>query len=103
MDRYEFRLHHPSTAIDAQEELRYAEWMSPLHQREGKPVRVWHTQGLNLIGLPQGLINVLGTMQIKQAAVFPSLHSAHIETERALYMLRIHSTSRLVFPERSTL
>jgi hypothetical protein len=99
MDKFEFRLHHPSVCAEAPEDLRYAEWKSPLHQREGKPVRVWHTQGLNLIGVPKGLIQCLGAPRIKKVGVFPSLHSTHIETESGFYMLRIHCTSRLVFPE----
>jgi hypothetical protein len=99
MDKFEFRLHYPSTSAEAPEDLRFAEWVVPIHQREGKPVKVWHTQGLNLIGVPSGLIQCLGVSRIKKASVFPSLHSTHIETNEGFYMLRIHSTSRLVFPE----
>jgi hypothetical protein len=99
MDKFDFRLHHPSVCAEAAEDLRYAESASPVQRKYGKPVLVWHTHGSNLIGVPQGLVDTLGSARMKKAQVFKSIHSMHIETENAFYLLRINSTSRLVLPE----
>jgi hypothetical protein len=73
--------------------------------RGGKPVQAYFTQGLQIVGVPPSLLQVLGRyrldgINLRQAQTHTRLvTSVHIETATAIHLLRVDSGVVLAYPE----
>ena len=84
-----FRFGSGSVGLDGVQEIYYDVGQGPAVQDYGKPVQIFHTRGLQIIGIPHAL---------RRGNGIQTMVSAHYETEQGFYLLRIHSSARLAFP-----
>ena len=93
-----FRFGSGSVGLDGVQEIYYDVRQGPTDQDYGKPVQVFHTRGLQIIGIPHELVRILGPHALRRGNGIQTMVSAHYETEQGFYLLRIHSSARLAFP-----
>lgn len=90
---FDFKFTNASTPFGDIGELEYRERWAPVTRKQGKPVRLFYTHGMQVVGVPEELIRILGPDAIR------SITSAHFETEYAFYLLRIENLARMALPK----
>lgn len=93
-----FRFGSGSVGLDGVQEIYYEAANAPSVQDFGKPVQIFHTRGIQIIGIPKELVRILGPQTLRRGNGIQSMVSAHYETEHGFYLLRIHSTARMALP-----
>lgn len=101
----QFRFHGSSHSIPLRDiqDVRFDASQSRL--RGGKPVQAYFTQGLQIVGVPPSLMQVLGRyrldgINLRQAQAGARLvTSVHIETANAIHLLRVDSRVVLAYPQ----
>lgn len=96
---FDFKFGHPSHPLDDYGDIRYRENSVPLTRRQGKPVKVFYTHGLQVVGVPQELVQILGARAIRQANGTRFVTSSHFETADAFYLLRIETLAHMALPQ----
>ncbi|GAB3493915.1 hypothetical protein GCM10027399_14350 [Curvibacter fontanus] len=95
---FAFHFGSASTPLDAVTDIHYRERAAAQLPIPSKPVKVFHTHGLQVVGVPDELLRILGAPTIRKANQSPLVVSAHFETEACFYLLRIHSRIHMALP-----
>ena len=96
---FDFKFTNASTPFGDIGELEYRERWAPVTRKQGKPVRLFYTHGMQVVGVSEELIRILGPEAIRKANGIRSITSAHFETEYAFYLLRIENLARMALPK----
>lgn len=95
---FAFRFGSGSTALDQASDILYRERAASQLPIPSKPVRVFHTHGLQVVGVPEELLQRLSPAAIVQASQTPLVASVHFESEHCFYLLRIHNRIHMAMP-----
>ncbi|MDO8767369.1 MAG: hypothetical protein Q7K57_01410 [Burkholderiaceae bacterium] len=93
-----FKFGGKSTAFGDIADIHYRENAAPISRRQGKPVKVFYTHGLQVVGIPDELVAILGPQAIRRANGTKVTLAAHFETADAFYLLRIESVAHMALP-----
>ena len=114
---FTFRFGNSSTALSDIDDVHFESARASTRQRQGKPIHAFFTQGMQIIGVPQELIRLLGRDAIaslnatvdfsdveEDSATLGSkgtrlITSAHIETRDAIYLMRIENQIYMAMPD----
>lgn len=78
---------------------------SQARSRTGKPVQAYFTQGLQIVGVPEPLLLILGHRHLdginlrEMDAGARLVTSVHIETPQAIHLLRVENRVVMAYPE----
>ena len=95
---FNFKFGHPSTAFGEIHDISYRERMARVTRTQGKAVKLFYTHGLQVVGVPQELLRILGPNAIGKANGIRTISSAHFETPQGFYLLRIENLTRMALP-----
>lgn len=99
MEKFQgFQFHHASTELGQVEDIRFRGGSYDRTPEYGKPVQVFHTKGLQIIGVPPELTRILRPEDIHKANRVVATFSAHFETAQRFYLLRVQSTCLMAMP-----
>jgi hypothetical protein len=96
--QFDFKFGNASTALGDIAEIHYREHAAPHTHKQAKPVKVFYTHGLQVVGVPDELIRILGPQSIRKANGTRLITSAHFETPDAFYLLRIETVAHMALP-----
>lgn len=120
---FAFKFANSSTALKNIHTVRYQEGQSGKHKRcanqQGKPIHAFFTQGMQVVGVPQELIQIVGRTAIASLnggvnfgdvgkPIDDSLAkgngnrlitSVHMETDDAIYLMRIENQIYMAMPD----
>jgi len=97
LDSYLFKFGANSLELGSHTSFQY--WQEQAAEPTCKVVRAFHTQGLQVIGMPRELVRVLGKAHLSRASQVKFVTAAHFETELGLYLLLVHNQVQLAFKE----
>lgn len=99
MQQFEgFQFHKASLGLADIQDIRFT-WRSRDCIREyGKPVQIFQTKGMQVIGVPPELLDILRPEDIRKANGVTTAVSAHFETEKGFYLLRVEAVCHLALP-----
>ena len=83
LDSYLFKFGANSLELGSHTSFQY--WQEQAAEPTCKVVRAFHTQGLQVIGMPRELVRVLGKAHLSRASQVKFVTAAHFETELGLY------------------
>ena len=93
-----FRFGNSGTALDEMADIHFREQAVSGIEIPSQPVRVFHTHGLQVIGVPSELQSILGQPTLVRANQIPMVPSAHFAVESGFYLLRIHNRVHMALP-----
>lgn len=93
-----FKFGGRSTSFGDIADFQFREQEAPVTRRQGKPVKVFYTHGLQVVGIPEELIGILGAQAIRKANGVKTVVAAHFETADAFYLLRIETVAHMALP-----
>ena len=96
--QFNFKFGNASANFTDINEIDYREQEVPILRTQGKPVKLFYTHGMQVIGVPDELISILGAQAIRRANGAKLITSAHFETANAFYLLRIEALAHMAFP-----
>ncbi len=117
---FTFSFGRTSTALKDIHEVRFSAHQPQVRQRQGKPLQAFFTQGMQIVGVPQQLIDIVGRPAIAslnggvnfgdvgQPVSAGSrdmdkgtrlITSVHLETPDAIYLLRIDNQVYMAMPQ----
>lgn len=97
---YTFKFGPHSVCLDDMKGFAFNENINGRVHPKGKPVRVFHTSGMQIIGIPQELLRVMDQSAIERAGELKTVLTAHFETPDALYLLRIDNFTYMAMPRQ---
>lgn len=97
LDSYLFKFGASSLELGSHASFQY--WQEQAADPTCNVVRAFHTQGLQVIGMPQELVQVLGKPHLCRASQVKFVTAAHFETDLGLYLLLVHNQVQLAFKE----
>lgn len=98
---YTFKFGPHSVCLDDMKGFAFNEEINGHVHPKGKPVRVFHTSGMQIIGIPQELLRVMDQSAIERAGQLKTVLTAHFETPDAVYLLRIDNFTYMAMPRRA--
>lgn len=122
---FSFKFAHSSTALKDIHEVRFQGKHAKVLQRQGKPLHAFHTQGMQIVGVPPELIALVGQQtfaslnggvnfgDVGNAPKFFKgsesgvqldprhrlITSVHLELPDAIYLLRIENQVYMAMPQ----
>jgi len=93
-----FAFHNSSVDLSRVPDIRFAGESQEATAEYGKPVRIFQTQGLQVIGLPPELTRILSPQVLRHAEGVQSSVTCHFETEQGFYLLRTQMVCHLSWP-----
>ena len=123
--QFAFKFAQSSTALKDIHEVRFQGKNAQVLQRQGKPLHAFHTQGMQIVGVPPELVALVGRQTIASlnggvnfgdvgktpkffagadpvARVDPRhrlITSVHLELTDAIYLLRIENQVYMAMPQ----
>lgn len=123
--QFAFKFANSSTALKDIHEVRFQAQHPQILRRQGKPLHAFYTQGMQIVGVPQELIALVGRQAIaslnggvnfsdvgKPTANSTGsdrgadgdqrnrlITSVHMETQDAIYLLRIENQIYMAMPQ----
>ena len=123
--QFAFKFAQSSTALKDIHEVRFQGRHAQVLQRQGKPLHAFHTQGMQIVGVPEELIALVGRQTIASlnggvnfgdvgkapkffAGADPGVNvdprhrlitSVHLELPDAIYLLRIENQVYMAMPQ----
>ena len=122
--QFAFKFAQSSTALKDIHEVRFQGEHAKVIQRQGKPLHAFHTQGMQIVGVPPELIALVGRQTIaslnggvnfgdvgKAPKFFAGdtgvqvdprqrlITSVHLELADAIYLLRIENQVYMAMPQ----
>ena len=117
---FTFSFGNASTALKDIHQVRFSARQPEVRPRQGKPLQAFFTQGMQIVGVPQQLIDIVGrpaiaslnagvnfgdvgqpgtagTRAIDQGPRL--ITSVHLETPDAIYLLRIDNQVYMAMPQ----
>ena len=96
--QFDFKFGNASTAFGDIADFQFREHAAPHSRTQAKPVKLFYTHGLQVVGVPDELIRILGAQSIRKANGTRLITSAHFETAHAFYLLRIETVAHMALP-----
>jgi hypothetical protein len=93
-----FSFHNPSMDLSQIEDFRFKGGSREATPDYGKPVRIFQTQGLQIVGVPPELTRILPVHVINRADGVKTSVSCHFETEQGFYLLRVRLVCHMAMP-----
>ena len=123
--QFAFKFAHSSTALKDIHDVRFQGKHPQVSQRQGKPLLAFHTQGMQIVGVPPELIALVGPQtfaslnggvnfgDVGKAPKFFAqgcspghvdprhclITSVHLELPEAIYLLRIENQVYMAMPQ----
>jgi hypothetical protein len=94
-----FKFGARSTSFGDIADFEFRENDAPIKRVQGKPVKVFYTHGLQVVGIPEELLALLGARAIRKANGIKTVVAAHFETADAFYLLRIETVAHMALPQ----
>lgn len=93
-----FQFHSASHGLGFIDDIHFEGGSYDRTHEYGKPVQVFHTKGLQVIGVPPQLQEILRNEDILRANAVTTSISCHFETEKCFYLLRVESACHMALP-----